>query len=553
MNLMPDIVDLSRKDVGAPAPGWAFVCARVGLLCVLLLVELMSLTVRFDSEVLTGSSGLLDDLIGNVAIIPQLLAVVLTATLIFGGREVAALVNDLQKPLTTHQRWVHWLVVHLVMFGLLYASTLYLFEMDHGETTFLFLIWSLVSMLTLLSWVLAIVPLQVLRHEMGKVVRPLAIGASVGLFGWFVGQLSIGIWDSLAFVTFRCVGILLSLCGFSVVEDVGLFALGTNDFSVRIAPECSGYEGMGLAVVFISTYLWWRREDHRFPQSLMLVPFAVGLMFVVNVLRIVTLIIIGHLGWADFALGAFHSQAGWLAFNATALCVVALSRISPYFSSTAKPERSATLESVPLLAPFVCLTAVIMLTGASGLEFDWLYPIRILAVLVTIALFLRAYKPEVWRLDFHWVGPVIGILVYVIWMASEPASDGSHDLLFESAKVASGWAFYGWLILRVFGSVVTVPIAEEFAFRGYLLPWLAGRGEQSSGAVSISWAALGISSLAFGLLHPGRWIAGSLAGLLFGLAYYQRGRLMDAVVAHATTNAIIAAHVILMSRWSLWC
>jgi membrane protease YdiL (CAAX protease family) len=61
-----------------------------------------------------------------------------------------------------------------------------------------------------------------------------------------------------------------------------------------------------------------------------------------------------------------------------------------------------------------------------------------------------------------------------------------------------------------------------------------------------------VSSIAFGALHGGRWIAGTLAGLLYGYAVLRRGKLGDAVVAHATTNAILAVYVVVWSQWQLW-
>lgn len=59
------------------------------------------------------------------------------------------------------------------------------------------------------------------------------------------------------------------------------------------------------------------------------------------------------------------------------------------------------------------------------------------------------------------------------------------------------------------------------------------------------------ASLLFGLLHE-RWLAGTLAGMAYCLAQYYRGRIGDAILAHATTNAAIAAYVLSTGSWSLW-
>lgn len=60
-----------------------------------------------------------------------------------------------------------------------------------------------------------------------------------------------------------------------------------------------------------------------------------------------------------------------------------------------------------------------------------------------------------------------------------------------------------------------------------------------------------MSSLLFGLLHQ-RLLAGTLAGLVYGLAVYRRGELGDAVVAHAVTNGLLAGWVLGTGSWELW-
>jgi CAAX prenyl protease-like protein len=109
-----------------------------------------------------------------------------------------------------------------------------------------------------------------------------------------------------------------------------------------------------------------------------------------------------------------------------------------------------------------------------------------------------------------------------------------------------------WLVFRTVGAVVTVPIAEELAFRGYLLRRLV-----SSDFTSVSferfdlWPVL-VSSIAFGILHGDRLLAGIIAGLAYAAITRWRGRISDAVLAHATTNALIAASVLLAGEWQLW-
>jgi CAAX prenyl protease-like protein len=101
-------------------------------------------------------------------------------------------------------------------------------------------------------------------------------------------------------------------------------------------------------------------------------------------------------------------------------------------------------------------------------------------------------------------------------------------------------------------AVVTVPIAEELAFRGFLLRRLISPDFDLVDFRRFTYTAVVISSVVFGVLHGGRWIAGTVAGVLYAAAMLRRGRIGEAVVAHATTNALIAAWVLVRGDWYLW-
>ena len=49
-----------------------------------------------------------------------------------------------------------------------------------------------------------------------------------------------------------------------------------------------------------------------------------------------------------------------------------------------------------------------------------------------------------------------------------------------------------------------------------------------------------------------RFVAATLAGMAYALVLYRRGRVSDCILAHATTNALIAASVVLLGDWRLW-
>jgi CAAX prenyl protease-like protein len=61
-----------------------------------------------------------------------------------------------------------------------------------------------------------------------------------------------------------------------------------------------------------------------------------------------------------------------------------------------------------------------------------------------------------------------------------------------------------------------------------------------------------LSSLVFGLMHGHQWLLGLVAGLAYALLLRRRGRMGDAVMAHAVSNLLLAAWVLARGDWGLW-
>jgi exosortase E/protease (VPEID-CTERM system) len=338
------------------------------------------------------------------------------------------------------------------------------------------------------------------------------------------------------------------LLGLDVAYDPDDLVIRTSTFEVQLAPACSGYEGIGLIWAFLGAYLWLFRSRLRFPRAFLLPVLGSVVIWLLNAVRIAALVCIGTWGWREVALGGFHSQAGWLAFNAVALGLVLLSQRLPYFRAGAHAAGGPS-PAAAYLAPFLTLMAVVMVTGAVTHGFDWLYPVRVLAVAGVLLLSRRAYAG--WSWSWSWFAVAVGGVVFALWLALEPARADDAPLPGHLASLP-GWLAALWMIFRVLGSVVTVPLAEELAFRGYLLRRLQAADFQEVPPGRFSWLSFTVSSALFGALHPGRWLAGTLAGMLYAITLYRRGSLLDAAIAHGTTNALLAAYVIATGTWSLW-
>jgi exosortase E/protease (VPEID-CTERM system) len=435
-----------------------------------------------------------------------------------------------------------------------------------------------------------LVPACIPLSKLWRVLRstnPLWIYATVaGALAWCLRYPMQTYWNSnssapgrtLVYLAFHSVYFVLRPVLPDVFADPETYVLGTPRFAVRIAESCSGLEGMGLVLVFTVVWLWFFRKESRFPQALLLIPCALVSVWLLNIARIAMLILIGNAGSREVAMVGFHSQAGWIAFTAVALGFSMATRKLPWVRrhyatvptadgratrlvEVSEADDDTTLESgeVPAtsayLVPFLAILAASFISRAASGYFEWLYPLRFVAA--TVALW--AYRDELKRLDWRirwrdcWLGPVAGTLAFAVWLA--PSLWTPH-----TGATALGTALTGlspssrwlWIAFRVATAVFTVPIAEELAFRGYLARRVMNRDFVSIPFRSLSFVAIGVSSVGFGLLHGGLWLVGIVAGVIYAAVLRMRGRMANAVLAHAITNLLLAVWVIARGDWSLW-
>jgi exosortase E/protease (VPEID-CTERM system) len=378
-----------------------------------------------------------------------------------------------------------------------------------------------------------------------------------------IGNYARLLWYPATQLTFVLVKLFLVPFVSGIVSDPATMLLGTSKFVVTIAPECSGFEGVGLVLAFTACWLWFFRNECRFPRAFLLIPAGVVAIYLLNAARIAALILIGNAGAPNIALGGFHSQAGWISFNVVALGLsfsatrlpwlmkIQTPAAAPIASARTTQARNTENSPIPWLLPFVSILAVGMLTTAASADVEWLYPLRFLAAAAVLWAYRKHYRALDWR--FTWFGPAIGVLVFALWMSVDFALKSPHTDAMPSALAAAPASLrISWILFRALAAIVTVPIAEELAFRGFLIRRIVSADFEGLPMTTFTWINLGISSLAFGLLHGHLWFAGTLAGLLYAWAMLRRGRIGEAVIAHATTNALIAAYVLAFHRWHLW-
>jgi exosortase E/protease (VPEID-CTERM system) len=523
---------------------------RLALLAGLLVVEGGLLAARFDAEpILAGSDAWWVRLLGRAGVVMPLLLAVLTATVLLAGPR---LVTALEASVARAPRRRLWplLALHLAGYAAFFRLTAAVFE--GGATGAWAALWGAAGLATGVSAAALALPGRGLPAFVRRFGGVLAATAAVGGVAWAAGQVTDTWWYPLGHSTMWMVYHLLALFARDPVMFPEYWVIGTRTFQVEVVPRCSGYEGIGIIWVFLAVYLWVFRRSLRFPRALLLVPIATVAIWLANALRLAALIGVGTIVSREAAMGGFHANSGSLLLCAVALGLGWVARRSPFFTTDAGPSTAAVRNPTAAhLAPLVALMATAMATGTLARDgFDPLYGLRVIAVGLVLWSWRREYARRPWRWSSEAIG--VGAAVFVLWLALEPAPTAASGRTIGTALAAlpSGWAAL-WLALRVAGAVVTVPLAEELAFRGYLAPRLMGRDFESVPLRRLSLTAIAVSSLLFGAMHD-RLLAGTIAGVAYAGVAGRRGALADAVVAHATTNALLAAWVLATGSWWLW-
>ena len=550
----PALLNPHTPSVSAPGHPSLALAARLILTLTLIVGEFVALSIPVDTadlRVTTGLGGWLADW-GPVG--ARILLLGLTLTVVFAG-----LISRGQTPVLREKR-ISWraLIAHLCALPVFSLAALRLFNPHTSAASAGLLAFACMAagLATVTSGLFILLPASFWLNALGRARLAPLYGFSTAAATFGLVAASRWIWKPWMHLTFLSVRTVLHWLRPDVVADATTNMIGTRSFAVTISAACSGYEGVALMLLFGAAWLWLFRRDFRFPQSLILIPAGMVAMWALNVVRISGLILIGAAGARSIALGGFHSQAGWIAFLGMALALMLASQRMVWFAAARGETGSAVVArndpTATYLVPFLTILAAGILSSAMTGTFEWAYGLRVVSAAAMILLYRRTYSGISWRIG--WEAPAVGILVFAIWMAAERVLfPHAFPLALPPALAASSAPVRaGWLLFRVIGAIVTVPIAEELAFRGYLLRRLVSADFASVDLRRFHFVPFALSSLLFGLLHGQRWIAGTLAGMLYAAVTRRRGSLGDAVTAHATTNALIAVLVLTTGNWNLW-
>jgi hypothetical protein len=219
------------------------------------------------------------------------------------------------------------------------------------------------------------------------------------------------------------------------------------------------------------------------------------------------------------------------------------------------------------VAPFLIFVALTVAQGQFGpASAYWFYVAKTLAG-IWLIWEMRPLVAEM-RWAFSWEAVVVGVGIFAAWVgiSGEWATQNSLwvklGISHAPTTPSAAWnpnAQFGegsalaWLFIsvRVLGSTLVVPPLEEVFYRSFLYRYIANANFLSVPLNQFLPKPFVITALVFGFAHN-EWIAGILCGAAYQWLVLRKGRLGDAMIAHAITNFLLGAWVVWRGAWQFW-
>jgi CAAX prenyl protease-like protein len=229
---------------------------------------------------------------------------------------------------------------------------------------------------------------------------------------------------------------------------------------------------------------------------------------------------------------------------------------APGAPATASLERYPAL---PYIAPFLVFLTFLAVDPFLPFGAEWNYALRF-AVIFGLLIWLSRRVIPLRFSSFAW-SVVLGVVVFAIWVGPDvlwPAYRQSW--LFNNSIVGAPKsslpggvkASAAFILFRLLSSVVNVPILEELFWRGWLMRWLISKDFQKIPLGAYQAQSFWLVAVLFASEHGSYWDVGLITGVLYNWWMIRTKSLADCILAHAVTNACLAAYVLTLGQWQYW-
>jgi len=219
-----------------------------------------------------------------------------------------------------------------------------------------------------------------------------------------------------------------------------------------------------------------------------------------------------------------------------------------------KPATLARVLPFAAYMAFVFIADMLERLGVGAETQRLLYPVKILVVAALLYYYRRSYT-ELWQVRLGARPAVVavagGLLVLFLWIQLNASwMSVGHSAGYEP-RDAQG-QFIWWLAaVRLAGAALVVPVMEELFWRSFLLRWLENPDFEAVRPAHVRIRGFVVTVILFGVEHN-LWLAGMVAGVVYGMLYIRSNTLWSPILAHSVTNGLLGCWIISTGNWSYW-
>jgi CAAX prenyl protease-like protein len=225
----------------------------------------------------------------------------------------------------------------------------------------------------------------------------------------------------------------------------------------------------------------------------------------------------------------------------------------------AKTTDAGTSGTIAWVAPFAVFVGIMALEKALPFSPAILYPTRAAVVLATILATSR--RVVRWAPTQAIASIALGIGVFFLWIGPDLLWPGMrnhwlfHNSILGSASsslpegLKTNWFF---IAVRLAGTAVLVPVAEELFWRGWMMRWLIDPSFQRVPLGTFSPLSFWVTAVLFASEHGSYWEVGLVTGMIYNWWLVRTRSLADCILTHAVTNGCLGIYVLGWNQWQYW-
>ena len=218
-------------------------------------------------------------------------------------------------------------------------------------------------------------------------------------------------------------------------------------------------------------------------------------------------------------------------------------------------DRACWVRILPFAAylSFFMVGDVLARLGVDAASLRWLYAVKVALVTGLLALFWREYtelKVKAMSATVVLTALAAGVAVFFLWINLH----AGWMVIGESAGFdprTAGAIDWPLVVIRIAGAALVVPVMEELFWRSFVMRWIDKPDFLSLDPAQAGLRGFCISVVLFGFEHN-LWLAGIVAGVAYSVLFMRHRTIWSPILAHAVTNGMLGAWVVMTGAWSYW-